>query len=47
MSKKKLKAFKRVTDDNESLKNTVTNGWSKEKSALLRSVQPYWTFQGQ
>lgn len=28
----------------QALKNAVRDGWSKEKSALPRSVQPYWTF---
>lgn len=48
ISEKKLELFKKATADDaemQALKNAVRDGWSKERSALLRSVLPYWTFR--
>lgn len=45
ISKKKLEVFKKATAEDaemQALRNAVRDGWSIEKSALLRSIQPHW-----
>lgn len=48
MTEEKQEMFRKMTANDvelQTLRNTTTNGWPDERSAVAKMLQPYWTFR--